>query len=161
MKIIAEMIAWFTEEDAAKDLYGIFDIGVDEEMLGGEPSPWAVVPPGLEERVTVGPNAVMLERSGEASSYVRYELWDGEPSDDHSWEHAWLDEVYLSTGRISAMSMVPGDTHHHTVFDLGRRATTWRLRVQWRFLDNDHEPLFPRDIYQVDLFNLQLWPPPS
>ncbi|MGN9780357.1 hypothetical protein ACTMTF_02945 [Nonomuraea sp. ZG12] len=66
MKIIAEMIAFFTEEDAAKDLYGIFDIGVDEEMSGGEPSPWAVLPPGPEERVTVGPNAVMLQRSDTA-----------------------------------------------------------------------------------------------
>ncbi|GGP06797.1 hypothetical protein LDL08_16055 [Nonomuraea glycinis] len=161
MSVIAEIITFFTEEDDVKDLYGVFDIGVDEEELRGEPSPWAVIPPGPEERANGGPNAVMLQRSWEAASYVRYELWDGEPSADHSWGHAWIGEVYLSTGRISAMSMVPGFTHHHTVFDLGRRATTWRLRVQWKFLDNDREPLFPRYIYQVDLFTLQFWPPPS
>ncbi|MGW0199439.1 hypothetical protein [Nonomuraea sp. NPDC003201] len=157
MSLITEMTASLIEDDV-KDLYGIFDIGVGEDNLRDEPSPWSVGGPRPGEWIDVGPNAVMLKPDG--VPYVRYELWDGEPPPDGSGERAWTGEVYLSTGRISAMSMVPGFSHHNAVFDLGRRATTWRLRVRWKFLDNDREPLFPRYIYEVDLFTLQFWLPP-
>ncbi|MEV0626506.1 hypothetical protein [Nonomuraea wenchangensis] len=31
-------------------------------------------------------------------------------------------------------------------------------RVQHKRLDNDREPDFPRDMYQVDIYRLQFWP---
>ncbi|MEZ7127681.1 hypothetical protein ACBR40_20315 [Nonomuraea sp. AD125B] len=146
---MAEMIAVLTGETAISDFYAIQDLGVEEEGLRDEPGVW----------VAVGPNIVKPTTSPGAALYVRCETWDTEPPDDASWPHAWSGDIYLSTGRISALSMTGGFIHRNWVFDLGRRATTWRLRIRWKFLDNDREPLFPREIYQVDLYTLQFWLP--
>lgn len=155
------MIAVLAGSTAIRDFYIIQDIGVEEEGLRDEPSPWELPPLGSGEWMAAGPNILQPNTSPGAALYIRCEVWDGEPDSVGSWPHVWTGEIYLSTGRISALSMTGGFIHRNWVFDLGRRATTWRLRVRRKFLDNDREPLFPRDIYEVELFILQFWPPDS
>ncbi|MEU1724782.1 hypothetical protein [Nonomuraea sp. NPDC005692] len=158
MSTIAERTAVLTGETAISDFYGIQDIGVEEEGLRDEPSPWDCPPLGSGEWVATSPNIVRPKTSPGAALCICCEGWDEEPPDDGSWPHVWTGEIYLSTGRISALSMTGGYIHRNWVLDLGRRATTWRVRIRRKFLDNDREPLFPRDIYQVDLYMLQFWP---
>ncbi|MFI6457316.1 hypothetical protein ACIBF6_37890 [Streptosporangium amethystogenes] len=46
---------------------------------------------------------------------------------------------------------------HHLLFDVDQREGTWRVRIQAKLLESDREPGSPTDIYQVDLYKMQLW----
>ncbi|MEZ7130385.1 hypothetical protein ACBR40_34060 [Nonomuraea sp. AD125B] len=105
----------------------------------------------------IGRNGLVLETVRRTPAYIRFELWTGEPPlPEPVWEDAWTGEIYLRSGRITLQDYYE-EGYEQQVFDLGQPDSVWAARVQHKRLDNDREPDFPRDMYQVDIYRLQFW----
>ncbi|WP_188188567.1 hypothetical protein [Nonomuraea sp. SYSU D8015] len=132
-------------------------------LNGEDEAPWDAdwLATGNIPGVAVGRNGAELETVRDSPVYVRYELWTGEPPlPEPSWDDSWTGEIYLRSGRIKLQDYYE-EGYEQQVFDLGQEDSMWTTRVQHKRYKNDQEPDFPQDIYQVDLYRLQFWPPDS
>ncbi|MEV4835245.1 hypothetical protein AB0K05_12020 [Nonomuraea sp. NPDC049486] len=133
---------------------------VDPTVLAGEDhAPWDEEwsPSGLDGWARVGRNAVVFDKHTDIDACIRLELWTDEPSmTQPMWNRMWAGEIYLRSGQLQIHDFYEAWSRGD-VFDLGQRDATWAVRIQHRRLENDQEPDFPRDIYQVDIFKLQFW----
>jgi len=160
---MADLIKELVEQDGIIGLAGFTDMGVEEGEYPSEYTIWDIESPAEGEWLNVRPNVVAVHVASEASSYVRYELWDGPPPIDPSWPRSWEGELFLASGRICAASLVPAFAEHdyHAVFDLGAAATNWPIRIYSKSPEDHPEPGFPRIVGGPVLFKLQFWPPDS
>ena len=140
---------------------------MEDGIPTGSPSPGEITKRTLP-RIGTGPNGVditsavspagKIHRGGPI--HVRYELWDAEPGPLPSWDLMWEGRLHLRTGRIGIVEYSGGEEgDEYLEFDTGERDSTWSARVLTRFLSNTEEPDFPTDIFEVDLYRMQLWPP--
>ncbi|MFF4419102.1 hypothetical protein ACFYY8_41770 [Streptosporangium sp. NPDC001559] len=141
----------------------VLDKGVVDGGHPDGPVPWGheVSPPG-QDWLDVGSNSVRFRGRRWKTGYVRLELWSAAPSVDASWHRSWEGELSSPSGIIYPLEDETGGIlDDRLFFDLGRRETTWRIRVQAKFLKNDREPDFPADAYEVDFFKIQFWRHPE
>ncbi|MFI6920652.1 hypothetical protein ACIBIZ_11935 [Nonomuraea spiralis] len=133
---------------------------VDSAALAGEDhAPWDEEwsPSGLDDWARAGHNAVVFDKHMDIDACIRLELWTDEPSPTQPmWDHMWDGDIYLRSGQLQIHDLHEAWSRGD-VFDVGQRDATWAVRIQHRRLENDQEPDYPRDIYQVDLFKLQFW----
>ncbi|MFB9469169.1 hypothetical protein [Nonomuraea salmonea] len=152
---MSEPMKAFTEPSGISHLFGVADLEVIEGMFPAETTIWHLGDPYPEWLMT-GPNGVTFGLERDVRAYVRYELWGvPPPPPDPSWR-TWEGEIFLTSGRIVAVSFFD-EADYHTVFDLGRRAAKWPVRISTKAPVNVDDPAFPRDIFRVHLFTLQFW----
>ncbi|MER6824631.1 hypothetical protein ABT352_01390 [Streptosporangium sp. NPDC000563] len=153
---MAELLASVVHE--VREAFYVLDGEIFEGNQPDGPGSWGQEssPPG-QDWLDVGSSSVILWGSTrDAARYVRFELWSGQPPADQSWQKSWEGELFLASGKIHIMNYSEVD-FRHLLFDVGQREATWRVRIQAKLLENDREPSFPANIYQVDLYNMQLW----
>ncbi|GAB3890637.1 hypothetical protein GCM10027612_35170 [Microbispora bryophytorum subsp. camponoti] len=141
---------------------------VISDASGGDPGPGGVAPrvgPGIY----AGPSGLILTSRlpfqtsrmvEENEHFVRYELWDGPPEALESWEALWNGELRIDSGMLALSEYsAEHEPEEFEPFDLGETGVSWSVRVLTRVMTNTEEPDFPRDMYQVQLYRLQLWRP--
>lgn len=101
------------------------------------------------------PNAIALGPTHCYEALIKYELWDGEPPAS-DWGEDRSGSVYLTSGRVYAMSSWSGGSSYSDEFNLGRRDQEWRFRIQRKFLSDED---FTTDIISLVLFKVQFWSP--
>ncbi len=130
-------------------------------LSGQDQAPWDGTwsAAGTIPGAAIGRNGMELDTVRRTPAYVRFELWTGEPPlPEPAWEDSWTGEIYLRSGRIMLQDYFE-EGYEQQVFDLGQPDSMWTARVQHKRLENDREPDFPRNVYQVDIYRLQFWPP--
>ncbi len=153
-KIIAER----SDGIEMRSFHGFADVEAAKDLRPRQQSIWDLSGPGRGRRVAVGPNAIIVDVAPDVGVFVRYESWDGPPDLYAEWETVWDGPLFLASGRVCAVQENQGEKDYCPAFDLGSEMTQWSARLLSKFVDNDREPLFPRDIYEVTLLTLQLWP---
>ncbi|GLW99591.1 hypothetical protein [Microtetraspora sp. NBRC 16547] len=102
-----------------------------------------------------GPNAIALDSTHCDDALIKYELWDSEPTAS-DWGESRSGSVYLTSGKVQAMSSWSGDSTYNEEFDLGRRDQEWRFRIHRKFLSEED---FTTDIISLVLFKVLFWSP--
>lgn len=119
-------------------------------------APWSVAGGTYEGQwIESGPDGIALDAGHSDDVLIEYELWDGEPSAS-DWDESRSGSVYLTSGKVCAISCHSGELDHHEEFDLGRRGHEWRFRVHQKRLSHEN---FTAAIIGLTLFKVQFWSP--
>jgi hypothetical protein len=147
-------------EDTVSVEYGQFILLDEDGSAGGEdaPSPWEL---GFDEEewLQVTHNGALVS-TGYSDHCVRvfFELWDGPPEPATTGQPREA-KFFATSGRIRLTELVSRDDH--VVFDLGRRAASWKLRVILYELRDPDEIGVVNSSSELEQYRFQFWPSPD
>ncbi|MER5418234.1 hypothetical protein [Streptosporangium roseum] len=132
---------------------------MDEDSFGVS-LPDGVLPTG-NPKIAVGRNGVIITSGSRKGTniYVRFELWDDIPEPLDSWEKIWTGELNIGSGAISLAQYLPEEWDTSEPFTIGDRGLSWCACVQTKTLVNKGEVDFPDNIFNAELYRMQLWRP--
>lgn len=67
--------------------------------------------------------------------------------------------MQIRSESIGLVQEYPEEGEEFPGFDVGEKGRTWSSRVLTKILNNTEEVDFPRDIYELQLYRVQLWNP--
>ncbi|GAA4214381.1 hypothetical protein GCM10023074_67120 [Microbispora amethystogenes] len=127
-------------------LRGVADVEAPWSVAGGTSG---------DEWITIGPDGIALDAAHYGHALIEYELWDGEPPAS-DWEESRSGSIYLTSGKICAITSYVEEIDEDGDFDLGRPGQEWRFRAHRKPLSHEN---FTADVIRLSLFKLQFWAP--